>query len=59
MSDFKHRFEQKLEGILDGKKENAIIPRLEKRDNWNQKETTRNHHGLYLRFGSVKFQFFI
>ena len=34
MSDFKHRFEKKLEGILEGKNDNAIIPSLEKRDNW-------------------------
>ena len=34
MSDFKHRFEEKLEGILEGKNDNVIIPSLQKRNNW-------------------------
>ena len=34
MSDFKNRFEQKLNDVLKSKKDNATIPRLEKRESW-------------------------
>ena len=34
MSVFKHKFEEKVEGLLEQKNDNAIIPTLEKRDYW-------------------------
>ena len=34
MSEFKNRFEQKLNDVLKSKKDNATIPRLEKRESW-------------------------
>ena len=47
MSDFKYKFEKKVEKLLDQKNDNAIIPTLEKRDYWIKILLEENNTILY------------